>query len=38
MSSDDDHDDDGGIGLATGGGRAVDGDDVNWQGIQEDEE
>ena len=35
---DDDDDDDGDLGVAAGGSRAACGDDVDWEGIQEDEE
>ena len=34
---DDDDDDDGNTGTTTGGSRAVGGDDVDWEGIQEEE-
>ena len=38
MSSSDDDGDDGGDGLAIGGSRDAGGDNVDWEGIQEDEE
>jgi len=37
-SSDDDNDDDGSDGLTAGGSRGTGGDNVDWEGIQEDEE
>ena len=37
-NDDDDDHDDGDLGVTTGGSRAASGDDVDWEGIQEDEE
>ena len=37
-SDDDDDDDDGDLGVAAGGIRAASGDDVDWEGIQDNEE
>jgi len=34
---DDDDDDDGNTGTTAGGSRAVGGDDIDWEGIQEEE-
>ena len=37
IDSDNGDDDDGDIGTAAGGSRAAGGDDVDWEGIQEEE-